>query len=79
MKEIVFIIIVGTLIGILKYKLEQKQEVNMHKVVQVSSCLVMCLVLLGNSDDKISDALDYIEPSKHLDNIMERLHEQTGI
>lgn len=41
--------------------------------VVVTSCIyTMCSVLLGNSDEKVSDALEYVKPAVCLDHILEK-------
>lgn len=41
--------------------------------VVVTSCIyTMCSVLLGNSDEKVSDALKYVKPAVCLDHILEK-------
>lgn len=41
----------------------------------LKSLSVMCSILLINSDDNISDALNYIKPAKCLDNLLEKINE----
>ena len=47
-------------------------------IVPCCTCIV-CAVLLSNSDDEVSQALNYIKPSKHAKNILEKANEQAGI
>lgn len=47
-------------------------------IVRCCTCIV-CAIFLGNSDDEVSEALNYIKPSKHVKNIWEKANEQTGI
>lgn len=41
--------------------------------------MVVCAALLINSDEEIKNALEYIEPSRHTDSILEILYEQRRI
>lgn len=43
--------------------------------IHLGSLFVMCSILLNNSDDEISGALNYIRPSKCLDNLLEKMNE----
>lgn len=61
-------------------------EESMHGVmsrlrpVVVTSCIyTMCSVLLGNSDEKVSDALKYVKPAMCLDYILEKQNGQTRV
>lgn len=43
-------------------------------IVPCCTCIV-CAILLGNSDDEVSQALNYIKPSKYAKNILEKVNE----
>ena len=64
-----------------KYKVMKRKAIL--NVVKPTICLgnfcVMCLILLSNTDDEISDTLDYIKPSKCINNLLEKINEQTRI
>lgn len=64
-----------------KYRgVEKKTILNLIKpTVCLGSFFVMCSILLSNTDDEVSDALDYIRPSKSLNNLLEKINEQAGI
>lgn len=44
--------------------------------VLLETLSVMCSILLCNTDDNISDALNHIRPSKCLNNLSEKINEQ---
>ncbi len=59
---------------------EKKTILTLIKpTICLGSFFVMCSILLSNTDDEISGALDYIKPSKHLNNLLEKMNEQAGI
>lgn len=61
---------------------ETKKEKILYMIkpaLCLSNCVVLCTILLCNTDDDISKALEYIQPSKHLNNLLEKLNEQAGI
>ncbi len=64
-----------------KHKVMEKKAVL--NLVNPTICLgnfcVMCLILLSNTDDEISDTLDYIKPSKCINNLLEKINEQARI
>lgn len=53
------------------------------RLLRPSSCLknfiITCPVLLNNSDDEISAALDYVRPSRYAGQLLEKLNEQAGV
>lgn len=72
----------------------RKSEINKSKhggvekktilnLIKPTACLggfiIMCSILLSNTDDEVADALDYIRPSKRLNNLLEKINEQAGI
>ncbi len=59
---------------------EKKTILNLVKpAICLGNFLVMCSILLSNTDDEISDTLDYIRPSKCINNLLEKINEQAGI
>lgn len=59
---------------------EKKTILTLIKpTICLGSFFVMCSILLSNTDDEISGALDHIRPTKHLNNLLEKINEQAGI
>lgn len=45
---------------------------KLRSVVMASGICTMCSISLGNSDEKVSDALKYVRPAACLDHILEK-------
>lgn len=52
---------------------------TLKPAIWLNKISLICSILLINSDEEISKALNYIEPSKHTDKLLEKLYEQSRI